>query len=82
MGISLLRAQELIGIFHSGRGLTIRHFRRNMECGVLEELEPIDQNLNYDFNFQQFVHLPREHIVKPVGCCSVWKCSILIDFCM
>ena len=53
-------------IFNSGRGLVIQHFRHNPECGGLEELEPIDQNLNYDFNFQQFVHLPKEHVVLPV----------------
>ena len=50
-----------------GRGLTFQHFRVNEECGVLEELEPIDQNLNYDFNFQQYNHLTRDHVVLPVS---------------
>ena len=27
-------------------------FRQNEECGVMEELEPIDSNLKYDFNYQ------------------------------
>ena len=30
----------------------LQHFRRNEECGVLEELEPVDINLKYDFNYQ------------------------------
>ncbi len=34
---------------------------------MLKELEPIDQNLNYDFNFQQFTLQPREHLVLPVS---------------
>ena len=50
-----------------GHGLTLEHYRVNEECGVLEELEPIEQNLNYDFNFQQYTHLPREHVVLPVS---------------
>lgn len=51
----------------SGHGLTFQHFRKNEECGVLEELEPIDQNFNYDFNFQQYNHLARERVVLPVS---------------
>ena len=53
-----------------GRALTIRHYRPRQDCGndvVWEELEPIDQNLNYDFNFQQYTHLGKEHIVLPVS---------------
>ena len=30
----------------------LQHFRPNEECGLLEELEPIDSNLKYDFNYQ------------------------------
>ena len=30
----------------------LQHFRRNEECGVLEELEPVDINQKYDFNYQ------------------------------
>ncbi len=33
----------------------------------MEELEPIDQNLNYDFNFQQITLLPKEHLVLQVS---------------
>ncbi len=32
----------------------LQHFRPNEECGVLEELEPIDSNLKYDFNLQVY----------------------------
>ncbi len=38
-----------------------------LECNVLEELEPIDFNLNYDFNFQQFTQLQKPHLVLPVS---------------
>ena len=52
-----------------GHGLTVQHFRMNPECGRLEELPPIDQNLQYDFDFQQTVHLPTERTVLPVRYC-------------
>jgi hypothetical protein len=32
---------------------------------VYEELEPIDRNLKYDFNYQQINHLQRDVIIKP-----------------
>ena len=50
-----------------GHGVTLRHLRWNSECEVMEELEPIDQNLRYDFNYQQTTHLPREITVLPVS---------------
>ena len=34
---------------------------------MYEELEPIDENLKYDFDYQQFTHLRREVLVKPVS---------------
>ena len=37
---------------YTGRGMRVRHFRQNEECGVTEELPPVDENLHYDFNFQ------------------------------
>ena len=52
---------------HSGHGLNLQHIRYNSECQVYEELEPIDKNLQYDFDFQQINHLRREVIVKPVS---------------
>jgi len=48
-----------------GHGLVLQHFRQTDECGGLEELEPIDSNLKYDFNYQQFNILPREVKVLP-----------------
>ena len=35
-----------------GRALTVRHFRKTSQCKAVEELEPIDENLSYDFDFQ------------------------------
>ena len=58
-------------IYYSGHGLTIQHYRYNSDCDVYEELEPIDRNLNYDFDYQQINHLPREVTILPV--------SVLID---
>ena len=51
----------------AGRGLIVQHYRYNEECGVLEELEPIDQNMRYDFDYQQTTVLPKEHLVLPVS---------------
>ena len=50
-----------------GRKLTLHQYRMNEECGVLEEIAPIDQNLNYDFNFQQIVHFQNERVILPVS---------------
>ncbi|KAL5500620.1 hypothetical protein EMCRGX_G012211 [Ephydatia muelleri] len=36
-----------------GRAVTFRHLRMNSSCGGLQELPPVDQNLQYDFDFQQ-----------------------------
>ena len=52
---------------NTGRALELQHLRWNSECGVYEELPPIDLNLNYDFNFQEFAHLPKEITVLPVS---------------
>ena len=54
-------------IISLGHGLTLQHIRYNSECDVYEELEPIERNLNYDFNFQQINHLQREVVIKPVS---------------
>ena len=60
-----------ISFFPSGHGLTVQHIRYNSECDVYEELEPIDRNLKYDFNFQQITHLQREVIIEPVDFCNL-----------
>ena len=56
-----------INFIFAGRALTVQHFRYSEECGAFEELEPIDENLGYDFNFQQATHLPRKHTVLQVS---------------
>lgn len=56
-----------------GHGLVVRHFRESEECGGLEELKPIDENRNYDFNYQQTTILPRPVQVLPVSsCCNIF----------
>ena len=52
--------------FISGHGLTLEHIRYNSECGVYEELEPIDENLKYDFDYQQFTYLGKEVTIQRV----------------
>ena len=52
---------------HLGRGVTLRLIRNTEECDGLEEMRPIDQNLQYDFNFQQFTVLPNEITVRRVS---------------
>ena len=61
-----------------GHGLTLQHLRYNSECDVYEELEPIDKNLQYDFNYQQINHLTREVTVLPVSVCVVCSLTILL----
>ena len=51
----------------TGHGLVVNQLRENDQCGLLEELQPIDENRQYDFNFQQFSILPREVKVLPVS---------------
>ena len=50
-----------------GNSVTLQLIRRNQQCNVTEELAPVDINLQYDFNFQQFTFLPREVQVLPVS---------------
>lgn len=59
----------IIVIIIAGVGLVVHHIRRSETCGDngWEQLKPIDQNLQYDFNFQQTVHLPEIINVKPVS---------------
>ena len=44
-------------VFTIGAELALRHIRDGVE------LEPIDVNRNYDFNFQQFNFIPRVQIL-------------------
>ena len=50
-----------------GNGVTLQLIRRNQQCNVTEALAPVDINLQYDFNFQQFTFLPNEVQVLPVS---------------
>ena len=52
---------------HLGRSIILEHYRMNAECGEMEQLEPIDINLQYDTNFQQTTLFPREVTVLPVS---------------
>ena len=64
---------------YTGRSVVLQHFRMNQECNVLEELEPIDINLSYDFNYQQTTHLPTPRTVLPVSCLHthvVYPCTL------
>ena len=76
-------ANLTLTIQQTGHGLTLQHFRYNSECNVYEELEPIDTNLRYDFNYQQFTHLQRIRTVLPVRC-PIWLecCSIIWEMGM
>ena len=53
----------------TGRALELQHLRWNTECSVWEELPPIIYNPNYDFDYQQFLYLPREVTILPVSLC-------------
>ena len=54
-------------IFFAGHGIVVWQFRDNEDCGALEELEPIDENRRYDFNYQQVTHLSRKVKILPVS---------------
>ena len=52
--------------------------RRNDSLGdnCFEEVQVIDRNLNYDFDYQQFVHLSREVIVMSVSFDKLVMCDV------
>ena len=47
-----------------GSGIKTRHFRNGVE------LEPLEDDPDYDFNFQEMRLLKKERIVKPVCICT------------
>ena len=59
-------------MLHLGIGLELSVLRMNQQCSTnrMEEVTLIDRNLNFDFNFQQTVHLPREITVYRYVLCS------------
>ena len=52
-----------------GTGLELSVLRENSSLGnnCFDETQIVERNLNYDFNFQQFVYLPREVSIMPVS---------------
>ena len=54
-------------LINSGRRLTLKLIRDTEQCAGLEELKPVDQNLQYDFDYQQFTVFPNEVTVYPVS---------------
>ena len=50
-----------------GNSVTLQLIRRNQQCNVSEALAPVEVNLQYDFNYQQFTFLPNEVQVLPVS---------------
>ena len=67
MRSALLRIVTKLCIFFVGNSVTLQLIRRNQQCNVTEALAPVDINLQYDFDFQQFTFLPREVQVLPVS---------------
>ena len=51
-----------------GSGLELSVLRENSSLGsnCFDERKLVERNLNYDFNFQQFVYLPNEVTIMPV----------------
>lgn len=49
----------------AGKTVELRHFRETEECGGTQELEPIEQNLNYDVDYQQVNLFPKQTEVEP-----------------
>ena len=58
-----------------GNGVTLQLIRRNQQCNVSEALAPVDINLQYDFNYQQFTFLPNEVQVLPVSTSIMYSYS-------
>jgi len=57
----------VLTLYPVGRGLTLELIRRNQQCDVSEAMAPVDVNLQYDFDYQQFTYLPNEVRVLPVS---------------
>lgn len=49
-----------------GIGLSVYLVRANGD-GTYKEVEVIDRNLHYDFNYQQSTHLQKEILILPVS---------------
>ncbi len=64
--ISEVKRKQYNYIIIAGHGLVVDHYRET-ECGLMEQMEPIDENRLYDFNYQQFNILPKTVKVLPVS---------------
>lgn len=50
--IFVLQIGLIIWASHSGTSVVLQHYRVSDECNALEELAPVDMNLNYDSAYQ------------------------------
>ena len=66
--LSAMIYEHLLYVYvYKGAGVTLRHYRANTtECSGTQEMKPIEQNLQYDFNYQQSTVLPNPIKVMPV----------------
>ena len=67
--VLILMMHDLQLLPHStlGRAISLQLIRRNQQCNVSEAMAPVDINLQYDFDYQQFTFLPNEVRVLPVS---------------
>ena len=67
--LNFIEINSNVTLMFLGTKVELLHLRRTEQCRdgeQIEELKPIDKNLQYDFNFQQTIHID-EVIVKPVS---------------
>lgn len=50
-GFSIFKKWSVLSSITVGQALVVRHYRLT-ECNKYKEMEPIDRNLQYDFNYQ------------------------------
>ena len=71
MQASNINEFKIVGILQHahllGSGIKTRHFRNGTE------LEPLADDPNYDFNFQEMRLLKQERVVKPVSFLAIDK---------
>ena len=64
-----------------GSALNVRHFRRNDKCDRMEELPPIDKNLEYDFDFQvSYISFTYNHLAIANFCSNYQTYQDLYKF--
>ena len=60
-----------------GAGVELLHLREQENCDGVRELKPIDQNLQYDNNYQSMAHLD-ETLVQQVSKLSLKISSLFL----